>query len=196
MDTKAAIQLQQRAQRKRLNAPTYDPIRADCDIQEARALEKEAAFLLTPPEPLRNGAGSEVVPPIGVCMPGLENALQNLDNLSLEGTIQRTELADKAGVFELAIETAESIKAKNSVQKMLAHHMAAAHKHAMRLLGDSEKQNDNAEKCRMVVTASKLIEAFSKAATTLNKLQNGGNQTVTVNHVQINGGQSIIGMGG
>ena len=112
--------------------------------------------------------------------------------LSLEATIQRTDLADKAGVFELAIETAESSKAKGSVQKMLTHQMAAAHKHAMRLLGESEKERDSVEKCRMATTASKLMDAFSKAALALNRLQNGGNQIMTVQHVQVNG-QAIIG---
>jgi hypothetical protein len=39
------------------------------------------------------------------------------------------------------------------------------------------------------------MDAFSRGAATLQRLQNGGNQIVTVQHVQVNG-QAIIGMGG
>ena len=37
------------------------------------------------------------------------------------------------------------------------------------------------------------MEAFCKGALTLQKLQMGASQIVTVQHVQINGGQAIIG---
>ena len=125
-------------------------------------------------------------------MPGLENALKSPDNLSLEGTIKRTDLADKAGVFELAIETAESTKAKDSVQKMISHQLAAAHHHAMRLLGDADKQRDPMIKAKLMNTSTRLMEAFCKGALTLQKLQMGASQIVTVQHVSING-QAIIG---
>ncbi len=189
---RTAIRLRQHAAHKRLYAPPYDPIRADCDIQEARILDKEADRLLTPLKPLRNGVGREVIPPEGVGMPGLEYALKSPDNLSLEGTIKRTDLADKAGVFELAIETAESTKAKDSVQKMISHQLAAAHHHAMRLLGDADKQRDPMIKAKLMNTSTRLMEAFCKGALTLQKLQMGASQIVTVQHVSING-QAIIG---
>ena len=141
-----ATRLFQSAQRKRLLAPENDPIRADMDNQEARYLEQQATSLLTPTSPLKTGSGGKICPPMALGMPGLEHALQRPDILSLEAAIQRTALADKAGVFELAIETAESSKAKGAVEQMICHQMAAAHKHAMRLLGESEKERD-AWKC-------------------------------------------------
>lgn len=48
---KASIRLQQAAQRKRVYASTCDPIREDCDLGEARLLEREATTLLAPPKP-------------------------------------------------------------------------------------------------------------------------------------------------
>ena len=189
---KEAIHLRQAAKRKRLLAPAYDPIRQSCDIGEAIALEHQAHSLLTPPEPLKTGLGGEISPPMSLGMAGLEDALQRPDMLSLGATIQRTDLADKAGVFELAIEAAESSKAEGAVQKMICHQMAAAHRHAMRLLAESEAQQDTVEKCRMATTASKLMDAFSRAATALQRLQTGSSQVVTVQHVQINGGQTAI----
>lgn len=189
---KEAIRLRQAAHRKRLLAPSYDPIRADMDHREARDLERQAASLLTPAKPLKKGAGDEIIPPKELGMPGLEDALQRPDLLSLDATIQRTDLADKAGVLELAFEAAESAKAEGAVQKMICHQMAAAHRHAMRLLAESEAQRDSVEKCRMATTASKLMDAFSRAATALQRLQTGSSQVVTVQHVQINGGQTAI----
>ena len=189
---KEAIHLRQAAQRKRLLAPAYDPIRQSCDIGEANTLERQANGLLAPSEPLKTGSGGEIRPPMTLGMAGLEEALQRPDMLSLEATIQRTDLADKAGVFELAIEAAESSKAEGAVQKMICHQMAAAHRHAMWLLAESEAQRDSVEKCRMATTASKLMDAFSRAATALQRLQTGSSQVVTVQHVQINGGQTAI----
>jgi len=189
---KEAIRLRQAAQRKRLLAPAYDPIRESCDIGEANTLERQANSLLTPLKPLKTGSGGEIRPPMTLGMAGLEEALQRPDMLSLEATIQRTDLADKAGVFELAIEAAESSKAEGAVQKMICHQMAAAHKHAMRLIAESSNERNSVEKCRMATTASKLMDAFSRAATVLQRLQTGASQVVTVQHVQINGGQTAI----
>ena len=185
------LRLREKAARKRLNV-SYDPIRADFDLNEADSMDRQAMALLTPAQGLQEGAGGEIVPPMSLGLPGLENALPRPNMLSLEASIQRTELADKAGVFELAIEAAESSKAKGAVQQMICHQMAAAHKHAMRLLGESEKERDSIEKCRMATTASKLMDAFSRAAVALQRLQTGSSQVVTVQHVQINGGQTAI----
>ena len=113
--------------------------------------------------------------------------------LDVDVTIKRTQLADDAGVFEMAIEIAESVKAKGSVQKMLSHQLAGAHHHAMRLLGEADKQRDPMIKAKLMNTSTRLMEAFYKSALTLQKIQVGARQIVTVQHVQINGGQAIIG---
>ena len=191
-DTQRAIRLQFASDRKRLNVPTYDAIRADCDLREAKALENEARAMLKPREALQKGAGGEVVPPARLGAPGLENALQSPDNLALEATIQRADLADAAGVFELALQAAESTKARTATEQMLSHQLAAAHKHMMRLLADSRREKDRVERCRLINTASRLMDAFSRGAGTLQRLQTGASQVVQVQHVQVNG-QAIIG---
>jgi len=148
--------------------------------------------LITPCKPLKTGAGGEIIPPAELGHHGLEDALREPDLLDCDVTIKRTQLADDAGVFEMAIETAESTKAKGSVQKMLSHQLAAAHHHAMRLLGEAEKQRDPMIKAKLMNTSTRLMEAFCKGALTLQKLQTGANQIVTVQHVSVNG-QAIIG---
>ena len=112
--------------------------------------------------------------------------------LDVEVTIQRTQLADRAGVFEMAIEASESVRAKNSIQRMQAHQLALAHKYAMDLMADASKQRDPIIKVKLINCSARLMEAYSKGALALQRLQQGVNQIVQVQHVQVNG-QAVIG---
>ena len=190
MSAKQSVKLGQQAWRKRISASSTDPIRRDFDLQEARLLEAQSTSLKKANETLQLGAGGEVIPPAASSLVGLADALKNPDILNLEATVQRTQLADKAGVFELAIEAAESTSARGAIQQMLAHQMAAVHRHAMRLLAESEK--DTLFGDRKAATASRLIDAFSRAALTLNRLQTGATQTIQVQHINVLG-QAVIG---
>jgi len=189
---KTALKLQEQSLRKKAYAST-DPVRRHCDLGEASTLAEQSTAMLTHLKPLKTGAGGEIIPPDSLGYHGLADRLKQPDLLDVDVTIKRTQLADDAGVFEMAIETAESVKAKGSVQKMLSHQLAGAHHHAMRLLGDAEKQQDPMIKAKLMNTSTRLMEAFCKGALTLQKLQMGASQIVTVQHVQINGGQAIIG---
>ena len=194
MEVKKSLVLKEKALKKISTASRTDPIRREFDLGEARLLQEQSEALIKPSQPLSKGLGDEIIPPAQLGYPGLENALKEPDLLDCDATIKRTQLADDAGVFEMAIETAESTKAKGSVQKMLSHQLAAAHHHAMRLLGEADKQKDLMIKAKLMNTSTRLMEAFCKGALTLQKLQAGANQIVTVQHVSVNG-QAIIGMG-
>ena len=190
---RTALKLQEQAEIKRAHASTSDFARRHCDLGEASTLVEQSTAMLTPLKPLETVAGGEIIPPSPLGYHGLEDRLKQPDLLNVDVTIKRTQLADEAGVFEMAIETAESVKAKGSIQKMLSHQLAGAHHHAMRLLGEADKQKDPMIKAKLMNTSTRLMEAFCKGALTLQKLQTGANQIVTVQHVQINGGQAIIG---
>ena len=190
MSAKQSVKLEQQAWRKRISASSTDPIRRDFDLQEARLLEAQSTSLKKTNETLQLGAGGEVIPPAASPVVGLADTLKTPDILNLEATVQRTQLADKAGVFERAIEAAESTSARGAIQQMITHQMAAAHRHAMRLLAESEK--DALFGDRKAATASKLIDAFSRAALTLNRLQTGATQTIQVQHINVLG-QAVIG---
>jgi hypothetical protein len=192
-NVKNALKLQELALKKEAYASTTDSVRRHCDLGEASALAEQSSTALTPLRPLKTGAGGEIIPPASLGHHGLEDRLQQPNLLDVDVTIKRTQLADDAGVFEMAIETADSVKAKGSVQKMLSHQLAGAHHHAMRLLGEADKQPDPIIKAKLMNTSTRLMEAFCKGALTLQKLQMGASQIVTVQHVQINGGQAIIG---
>jgi hypothetical protein len=194
MQVKEALLMKEQALQKRATATNYSTVRKDFALGEAFALDDDSRRLLTPAKPLKRGLGDEIIPPASLGHAGLEETLKEPDLLDCDATIKRTRLADEAGVFELAIEAAESAKAKGSVQKMISHQLAAAHHHSMRLLAEADKQRDPLIKCKLMNTSTRLMEAFAKGATTLQKLQTGANQIVTVKHVSVNG-QAVIDMG-
>jgi hypothetical protein len=113
----------------------------------------------------------------------------------------RIELANHAGVAEIAVETAHSIGARNSVERMLAHQMALAHKSAF-LLGRqleaalpkaSTDDNANLRATRLATAMSRLMGSYQQGTAALQRLRSGGQQTVVVQHVQVSeGGQAIV----
>ena len=187
-----AMKLREQSLRKRVSASTTDPIRRACDLGESDDLASQSMALMTPPNPLKTGLGGEVIPMVAQGLPGLELALKEPDLLDVEVTIQRTQLADRAGVFEMAIEASESVKAKNSIQRMQAHQLALAHKYAMDLMADASKQRDPIIKVKLINCSARLMDAYSKGALALQRLQQGANQIVQVQHVQVHG-QAVIG---
>ena len=187
-----AIKLREQSLRKRVAASTTDPFRRKCDLGEADDLANQSMALMTPPKPFKTGLGGEVIPTIDQGLPGLELALKEPDLLDVEVTIQRTQLADRAGVFEMAIEASESVRAKNSIQRMQAHQLALAHKYAMDLMADASKQRDPIIKVKLINCSARLMDTYSKGALALQRLQQGVNQIVQVQHVQVNG-QAVIG---
>ena len=191
MHVSKAIKLRQEAERRKLMAPSYDPVKADFETSVADSMHLESLELIKPLTPLQTGTGGEIVPPYAMGLFGLELALKEPDLLDAEVTIKRTDLADKAGVFEMAIEASESVKAKNSIQRMQAHQLALAHKYAMELMADASKQKNPIYKVKLMNCSARLMEAYSKGALALQRLQSGASQVVQVQHVQVNG-QAVI----
>ena len=192
MEVVNAIKLSHIAQQKKLIANSSHSVRTEFDTAVADNMVIESLELLRPKEPLKKGSGGEIVPPYAFGMSGLELALKEPDLLDAEVTIKRTDLAEKAGVFEMAIEASESVKAKNSIQRMQAHQLALAHKYAMELMADASKQRDPIFKVKLMNCSARLMETYSKGALALQRLQSGASQVVQVQHVQVNG-QAVIG---
>ena len=101
---------------------------------------------------------------------------------------------------DLGIDAAATIGARNSLEKMLAHQMAAAHRMSMQFLRRAEqelgRQNDpNAvlEGNRCANAAARMMKAYQEGMLTLGRMRTGGRQVVTVQHVQVSeGGQAIV----
>jgi hypothetical protein len=191
-DVRTALKMQREAQRKRALAPMNDQRRRNFDLQWADGLETDALAMLQPAHPLALGAGGEIVPPVSMGLQGLESIVGEPDLLNLGASSQRTDLIDKAGVLELALETAHQSDVKGPIQKMITHQLAAAHKRALDLMAESAQTTDSDIACKKAKVAAKMMDSFCRAALTLERLKTGASQVVTVQHLQVNG-PAVIG---
>lgn len=181
-----ALKMQRDAQRRRALAPDYDPIRRDFELGLADEMEREAQALLIPDQPLQTGIGGEIVPPIEHGLSGLESVLEEPNLLNLGASEHRAELLERTGVLELGIETAQDARAKGAIQKMVTHQLAAGHKRAMELLEESASAKDPDIAIKKARASARLMDAFSRSALTLQRLQSGGGQTIQVQYMQVN----------
>ncbi|MCH7832929.1 MAG: hypothetical protein IIC55_08675 [Proteobacteria bacterium] len=137
----------------------------------------------------------------------LVGAGENPKAVTADASWQRLDLAEKADCLSLAVDMAETIQARNSLEEMLAHQMAAAHSQAMRLIAksynfvthtetwDSEvrQQVQSIEAVRMANAAARLMKTYQDGMLALNKLRTGGKQTILIQHVNVNdGGQAVV----
>ena len=181
-----AFEFMKEANRRRVLAPANDPIRRDFDLNLSKELDRDAQALLTPCQPLQMGLGGEIIPPPEDALPGLELTLKEPDLLNLGASEQRAGLLERAGVLELGIETAQDAKADGSIQKMLSHQMAVLHARAMTMLAESDLCKDPDIAIKKARASARMVDAFSRAALTLQRLQNGVGQTIQVQYMQVN----------
>jgi hypothetical protein len=117
------------------------------------------------------------------------------------------ELAAEPDALALGLDAANAIKARDSIEQMLAHQTAAAHKVAMRFLAkadhhlskanefNSHWQAHSVEAARMAQAAVKLMGASADAVLTVGRRRSGGQQVVQVIHQQVAvgpGGKAIV----
>ena len=126
------------------------------------------------------------------------------DWVNASASRERMRLANESWCLDLAVDTADSIGAENSLERMLAHQMAAMHSANMKLLGElhTELANDRGfdrdpnrgvEMARLANSTARLSETFQKGIEQIRKLRTGGKQTVVVQHVHVNeGGQANV----
>ena len=214
-----AVRLKAQARRKRALAPIMrerwgDATGARFEAAEAAQMDARADAVLDPAnhalEAPRQGNGGELV------LESPENqrrewAMDTLkttpDMLNADASAVRLDLAAGAGSLTLAIDMAQSVQAANSMERALAHQMATVHQMAMTMAAkaaaftssisprDSElrQQVQSIEAARMANTAARLMETFQRGALTLERLKNGGKQTVVVQHVAVgDGGQAVV----
>jgi len=175
-------------------------------MREARLMEEEARQDLAPVAPPVACVGGEVIPmedgPKDPYLWALRNTLEDGDQVSLDASRQRMELANSAGVLALALDAADTIRAENSLEKALAHQMATAHDLAMKLMHKATDsltaypRQDTSDMQRLVNSASRLMATFQQGLATIQRLRTGGKQEVQVTHVhqqvQVNGGQVAV----
>jgi hypothetical protein len=184
-------------------------------LRDANRIEAEADALLVIESDPQIALG-EAVPPVAVDGSersrslAIRDTLENPDQVALDASAERTDLLlrDSVDVTALAIDAADSIDADNSLEKMLAHQMAAAHKasfeimdKALTLLAKIDGTTNpklvqllSTEATRLMNASARMMQSYQQGMTTLQKVRSGGNQTMTVQHVNVSdGGQALIG---
>jgi hypothetical protein len=189
-------------------APVTDPLASEFMRHDAAQLETGTASALALDNPPAVGAGGELVPAGDQIARGTNfiNTVERPDAVAAEASMDRLRLADDGiQCVAMAVDAAETIQARNSIEKMLAHQLAAAHKLAMTFAGKARQlvedeggpyQQDGiyvVEAARVANSSARMMDAFQKGALALHKLRTGGKQTVTVQHVNVNdGGQAVV----
>jgi hypothetical protein len=185
-----------------------DPLSAQFMRYDAAQLEATSVATLALDAPPPVGAGGELVPAGDQIKRGGDfiNTVEHPDAVVAEASMDRLKLNDDGiQCVALAVDAAETIQAANSIEKMLAHQLAAAHKLAMTFAGKARElvEHDGGqhreeglyatEASRMAGSSARMMEAFQKGTLALHKLRTGGTQTVTVQHVNIqDGGQAVV----
>ncbi|MBI5922424.1 MAG: hypothetical protein HY847_12390 [Betaproteobacteria bacterium] len=126
----------------------------------------------------------------------LTDTLKLPDVAALDASAHRLVLLDRMGndCAAMAIDAAASIKAENSLEKMLAHQLAVAHKTALEITDKATFMQDTVEKTRMLNLACRMMETYQRGLLTLQRLRSNGEQRITVQYVTVtDGGQAIIG---
>lgn len=157
-----------------------------------------AESLLTPPEQLPAIAHNEVIPePEGNDSASVwlaRDTMRNPDGPAIDASCRRINLLSGGGhdVTGMAIDAGNAIKPRNPLEKMLVHQAAMAHEMAMRLGGKALEDIDPVESARYANASARLMGMYQQSLLTLQRLRTGGSQTVTVQHVTVQG-QAVIG---
>lgn len=152
-----------------------------------------AGYELTKVKEVPPVALGEVVPDR---RPLLADTMTTPDKAALDASSHRIELVTRLGtdVAAMALDASHSIRAENSLEKMLAHQLALAHKAALETLDKAFFESDSTDKARLLNVSARLMETFQKGLLTIQKLRTGGEQTIHVQHVHVaDGGQAIVG---
>ncbi len=114
-----------------------DTLGARYERWEADDIAQRAEEILSLPEKPAIGTGGKLFlsPEDAAEKPGLALTVEDPDAVTVDASRDRLDLASDAHCLALAADAAETIRAENSLEKMLAHQMAAAHAASMRLIG-------------------------------------------------------------
>ena len=126
--------------------------------------------------------------------PFLYDTLTVPDLAAIEASFDRSRLLLGSDVAAMALDAANSIQASNSLEKMLAHQMAALHKSVMEQIGQLQYEPDAAAQAKRLNAAAKCMTAYQHGLLTLRKMRQGGKQRITVQYVNVsNGSQAVLG---
>ncbi len=139
-------------------------------------------------------AKGEAIPPEG--NHPLYDTLTVPDLASVEASFERARLLLASGpnVAAMGIDASDTIQAKNSLEKMQAHQLAATHAVIMEQLGQVHIRGDGSTNAKRLAAIARCLTAYQQGLLTLKKLRQTGNQRILVQYMNVSdGSQAILG---
>ena len=164
--------------------------RAEWANMVSYAIEKEG---LARAKTIKQALGEAIPPPEEKL---LYDTMAVPDLAAVEASLERSRLLLDYGadVVAMALDTSAAIKAGNSLEKMLAHELAVAHKMVMEQIGRARGTSHPDTEIKRLNVAARFMSVFQQGLLTLKKLRQGGQQKITVQYVNVSGGsQAVIG---
>ncbi len=127
-------------------------------------------------------------------LPWMQDTLADPDLPALDSSRTRGQLLEANDITALGIDVANTVQAGNTVEKLLAHQVALAHKIAFEQASKANREKDPAIEAKRLESAARMIGVAQRGALTLQKLRASGPQRVVVQHVHVEaGGQAVVG---
>src|SRR5215207_4931159 len=181
-------------------AASPDDLLNPCDLETAKRWEGRAFANL--PDTIQS-IGGELVPADTDHRHGgsMRNTVADPSYITADASKSRLDLAFDAGVLETGLDAAETIEARNSLEKMMAHQMAAMHSSTMKLAAQLNRciermerehhpdlrERANVQGTRLAGAIARMSGSYQSGMTTMQRLRSGGTQRVIVQHVTVTG---------
>jgi len=172
------------------------------DIEEAAAYERQRCWHTHAAESIRDFGeqyeqnfdlvhGEAIV---SESHPRIKDTLSNPDMIALDASGTRGDLLLSNDILALGLDVSNTIGAANSLDKILAHEIALAHKVAFEQANWASTERSPDLQLKRLNISARMMTVVQQGALALHKLKTGGTQTVVVQHVNIGqGGQAVIG---
>jgi hypothetical protein len=125
----------------------------------------------------------------------LKDTLAEPDLVAVESSMARGGLLLSNDVAALGLDVANAAGATNTIEKLLSHQIAVAHKIALEQAAQASKERDKAMEVKRLQTSARMMTAFQHGLLTLHRLRTGGTQKVVVQYVHLeSGAQAVVGV--
>jgi len=140
-------------------------------------------------------AGGEVAPQADQ---GLLDTLAAPGVIALDASVERIRLVSQIGTdcAAMALDASDSIKAANSLEKMLSHQLAACHQMAMDQMSKAALQQNPEHSVRLFNLSLRAMDSFQRGMLTLKRLRSNGQQQIRIEHIDARGGGMVAVSGG
>lgn len=123
-----------------------------------------------------------------------KDTLSDPDLVSVESSAMRGKLLLNNDVVALGIDISNTVGASNTMEKLLAHQIALAHKIAFQQAELATNEDEATMAFKRLQISAKMMGEAQQGMLTLQKLRNKGAQQMVVQHVHVtDGGRAVVG---